>query len=159
MIIILEGPDGSGKTTLAKYFSDKLGYEIKHRSNPKTQKEKDEMMQSYKDDIMNEENIIWDRGFHSELVYGPIKRDKTYISIDQMLELEKDLSIKGTMVIYCTDEIQTLWKRCTSRGEAYIKNIDELQVIKDGYDQLMYNSKHLVPIFTYKLTDVPTYIL
>ena len=39
MIIIIEGPDGSGKTTLANQLSKQTGYKIIHRVQPKSEEE------------------------------------------------------------------------------------------------------------------------
>ena len=36
MIIIIEGPDGSGKTTLAEKLSRQTKYPILHRTQPKS---------------------------------------------------------------------------------------------------------------------------
>ena len=47
MIIIIEGPDGSGKTTLAEKLSRQTKYPIIHRSQPKTDEEKKLMMGEY----------------------------------------------------------------------------------------------------------------
>jgi thymidylate kinase len=35
MLIVIEGPDKTGKTTLAKAIAEQLGYEYKHFSAPK----------------------------------------------------------------------------------------------------------------------------
>lgn len=156
MIIIIEGPDGSGKTTLANYLSKTTGYPIKHRSKPNTPEEKAAMMQSYIDDIRSNDNIIWDRCFYSEMVYGPVMRDQSYISLEQMWQLEKELLDQGVLVIYCTDDTLTLWERCTARGETYITSVEQMAALKDKYDLLMLQGDHLVPITTYKI-KVPTF--
>ena len=41
MVIIIEGPDGAGKTTLAEQLSRQTGYTIVHMSQPKTEEEKE----------------------------------------------------------------------------------------------------------------------
>jgi len=146
MILIIEGPDGSGKTTLAEYLSKQMGFPIKHRSNPKTEEEKREMMQSYIDDIKNSNNIIWDRCFYSEMVYGPVMRDKSYITKYQMLDLEQMLLKAGALVIYCTDDTLELWERCQTRGEHYITTVELMGEIKTRYDKLMLNTNHLIPV-------------
>ena len=40
MILIIEGPDGAGKTTLAEQISGQTGWPIEHRSKPETPEEK-----------------------------------------------------------------------------------------------------------------------
>lgn len=151
MIIIIEGPDGAGKTTLANYLSKKMGYPIKHRSTPKSQEEKDAMMQSYIDDIASGDSMIWDRCFYSEMVYGPVKRDQSYINVEQMVALEVDLQRVGALVIYCTDDVLSLWERCLRTGEKYITNVDELSDIVDRYEKLMIDTVHLIPIVRYEV--------
>jgi thymidylate kinase len=149
VIIIIDGPDGSGKTTLANYLSKQLGFPIKHRSKPETEEEKKQMAQSYVDDIVSGDNIIWDRCFYSEMVYGPTMRDQSYITHGQMLSLEELLLEKGALVIYCTAPIATLWNRAQKRGESYINTFDKMAEIHDRYDHLMRLAKHLIPITNY----------
>ena len=40
MLIIIEGPDGSGKTSLANKIAAQTGWPIVHRSQPKNEEEK-----------------------------------------------------------------------------------------------------------------------
>ena len=61
MIIIIEGPDGSGKTTLAEKLSRQTKYPIIHRSQPKTDEEKKLMMGEYLQTIRSGKNMIFDR--------------------------------------------------------------------------------------------------
>lgn len=151
MIIIIEGPDGAGKTTLANYLSKQLGYPIKHRSKPKTEEEKQQMSQSYIDDIKSNQNIIWDRCFYSEMVYGPIMRDQSYISMAQMHEMEQMLKFTGALVIYCTDETWNLWERCNTRGETYITSVEQIDAIKTAYDKLMLHRNHFIPVTVHRM--------
>ena len=60
MLIILTGPDCSGKSTLAKQLSAQTGYPIQHRSKPKNQAEKDAMMAMYRDLAIAGADVILD---------------------------------------------------------------------------------------------------
>ena len=151
MIFIMEGVDGSGKSTLAKYLSDKTGYPIKHKDKPKTQTEKNAMMADYLQDVKFGFNAIWDRSFYSEMVYGPIMRDKSYITQQQMMELEEALVVNGAIVLYCTGNLHDMWDRCISRGETYIKNVDTLSALHNAYENLMFNKHHKIPIVKYEV--------
>lgn len=151
MIYILEGCDGSGKSTLAKYLSIKTGYPIKHRDKPKTQTEKNAMMADYLQDAKFGFSAIWDRSFYSEMIYGPLIRDKSYITQQQMTELEEALVVNGAIVFYCTGDLFDMWDRCASRGETYIKSIDMLSAIKNAYENLMFNKHHKIPIVKYEV--------
>ena len=92
MIILLEGPDGSGKTTLANKIKQQTGYVLLHRSYPKTKEEKAKMKQEYLEAIKSRKNIIIDRCWYSEMVYGPIMRGESAISYPDMYELEKAIA-------------------------------------------------------------------
>ena len=71
MILIIEGPDGSGKTTLAEKLSKQTGFPVIHRSQPKTEEEKANMMKGYMETIKSGKNAIFDRCWYSEMAYGP----------------------------------------------------------------------------------------
>lgn len=157
MIIILEGPECAGKTTLAKQLLAQMGCSIVHRSQPKTEEEKQFMMNTYVDIIENTERdtmVIFDRCWYSEMVYGKIMRDKSYISLDQMSALEEMLMHRGALIIHCTSDTSTLWSRCLTRGEDYITDVDTLHEIKCGFDHLMHEVAHLIPVVKYEYKDL-----
>lgn len=152
MIYILEGNEGGGKSTLATYLSKTLGVEIRHRSKPKSKKEKDQMMFDYLNDIAKAEhtNVIWDRSFYSEVVYGNVMRDSSVISEDQMYTLEKFMQKNGgAIVYYCVLPISEQWELAQARGEDYITNFEDFKKIHLAYDDMFINKKHLIPIVEY----------
>lgn len=154
MIIIIEGPDGSGKSTLASQLSKQTGYPVVHRSAPKSEEEKQQMMQMYKQAIKEGKNVIFDRCWYSEMVYGPIMRDDSIFSYPQMYELERMLAKKGCIVIYCTAEKDVLWNRATARGEDYVTNYDTFLSICSAYEVLMLGVPHYIPVVKYVYKDV-----
>lgn len=153
MLIIIEGPDGSGKSTLAAKISSQTGYDVVHRSQPKTQADKDRMLAEYILLISSGRNIILDRSWYSEMVYGQVMRDKSVISTSQMYALEEQLTKTGALIIYCTDDKDVLWERCQVRGEDYITDRETFDSICDKYDKLFF-SPHYVPVVTYKCPEV-----
>lgn len=154
MIIIIEGPDGAGKTTLANKLQKQTGYMLLHRSQPKSEEEKAKMMAEYMDVLKSGKNCIMDRCWYSEMVYGPVMRDAAVISYPQMYALERQLARAGGLVIHCTGSLQTLWKRCLTRGEDYIVDKDTFTKIYNGYDELMNGVPHTVPVVTYEYKDL-----
>lgn len=153
MIIIIEGPDGSGKTTLAEKLSRQTGYPVVHRSQPKTEEEKKQMLASYLGAIETGKNIIFDRCWYSEMVYGPVMRDESVISYPEMYFIEEKLTKHGALIIYCTDKPKTLWRRATKRGEDYITDFDTFEQICLNFDVLM-SVPHLVPVVKYDYKDL-----
>lgn len=148
MIFILEGPDGSGKSTLAKKLSEQTGYSVVHMSAPTTEQEKAEMYNMYRQAVLESFDVIFDRSWYSEMVYGPVMRGASCISFEDMYQLELLLCHKGALIIHCTDRLDTLWERCKTRGEDYVTNIETYKAIYNGYERLM-GYPHLVPIVKY----------
>ena len=154
MILILAGPDCSGKSTLAKQLSAQTGYPIQHRRKPKNQAEKDAMMAMYRNLAVTGTDVILDRAWYCEMVYGDIMRDKSYINVDQMYELEVLVARNGGgIIIHCTDETNKLWDRCMERGEEYIQDYETLANIKYMYEWLMHSVPHTLPVVRYTINE------
>lgn len=149
MLIIIDGPDGSGKSTLAKDFQKKTGFEIVHRSKPETQEEKDRMLEEYM--AMGDKDLILDRSWYSEMVYGEVMRDESYISIYDMYKIES--TITNGVIIHCTDDVNKLWERCQSRGEDYIKSYDKLKLIKYKFENIMHSKPHALQVVRYTIGE------
>lgn len=156
MLIILEGPDGSGKTTLATKISKQTGYPILHFAQPKTDEEKQGMFDEYYKLARKNytKNVILDRCWYSEMVYGPIMRDKSYITYPQMYLLEQQLCKHGAMLIYCTAHMSTLWDRCQARGESYVLAWETFRSICKEFDNVINNVPHHIPVVTYEYKDM-----
>ncbi len=154
MIIILEGPDGSGKSHLAEQLSRQTGYPIVHMDKPKTEEEKERMFGEYLTQVRAGKNFIFDRCWYSEMVYGPIMRKESHISMAQMYELEKQLAKTGAMIIYCTGQPAKLWQRCTKRGEDFITNRETFNAICKEFDAIMLGVPHYVPVTRYTYEEV-----
>jgi len=154
MLILLEGPDGSGKTTLAKQLAKQTGYKQVCFSYPKSEQEKAEMLSMYEKVIKSAGNVIIDRCWYSEMVYGPILRKENNISFPQMYTLERLLAKKGAMIIYCTGDRNTLWERCLKRGEDYVTDLEDFINICRGYNTLMLDVPHYIPVTKYEYIDV-----
>ena len=151
MIILIEGPDGAGKTTLANKLADILHCENVHMSYPKTEEEKQQMFQQYLAIITSNsnKNIILDRCWYSEMVYGPVKREKSYISLGQMIQLEHCVNNNGGgFIIYCTGSAKDLYERSKIRGEDYINSSNELSVVVDLYEKI-FRMRHSLPVLKY----------
>jgi thymidylate kinase len=155
MFIFLEGPDGGGKTNLANKLSKAYSYEQAKFSYPKTSHEKRHMFDMYSEFIHTHNDIIVDRCWYSEMVYGPIVRNEHNMTRIKMYELEKlVISQGGGMIIHCTDNIENLWKRFSERGDDYIENDTELLGrIKDHYEYLMHKTPHNIPVFRYEINE------
>lgn len=151
MITIIVGPDGSGKSTLAKALSKASGHPIRHIDKPKNEEEREEMYAMYRNEILTNDNVIYDRFAHCEIAYGPIMRGASALTLKQLYNLERMLLEKGAIIIYCNADIHTLWSRLKERGETFIREKQTLLDIQRRYETLMKIKPHYIPVLEYEV--------
>lgn len=128
MIIIVEGPDGAGKSTLCSLLQKSTGFVLKHLSY-----KDDNSFEAYIERLL-EHNVIFDRFFHSELVYSKVMNRVCALNKDEVATLQV-ITSKVAEVIFCTAQVETLIKRAFVRGEDYI-NESHMAAIVSGYERL-----------------------
>lgn len=142
MIIILEGPDGAGKSTLAKEISDKYFadhgkvLEVVHMSYPKNEEEEKEMYNTYVKLFMEKTDFILDRAWFSEMVYGPIVRTHSVLSGVNYQMLNLLAAEKNAVIFYCHGDKDEFWKRCQIRGESYVTSYEKFNHIYQLYEAM-----------------------
>ena len=140
MFIIVEGPDGAGKSTLVDQLIRQFPFATRlHFGAPTDDKPR---YQVYHKEILRASRIsmvtIMDRSWYSDLVYAPIMRGQTELTIAEAHDLDRTVRMAGGgLIVYCTADIDLLWSRCQSRGETYIPDKDTLERISIGYQTLM----------------------
>lgn len=125
MKIILEGCDGTGKTTLAKKLQDKYGIDYVHvtRNDPSTFE--------FYSQTMFKTNIVWDRHFIGEMIYPTVFNRKGNLRMAQfeiLLELARSEKI---VILILTADNETLIKN-NNRPE-YPEVIKNLLLINDQF--------------------------
>jgi len=139
MIIILEGMDGTGKTTLARKFED-LGYtffkeddKLKHFINFKSDPEKWEyfvtgMNAQLLNVFDNFDNFVKDRFHFSEYVFSKYTNRKSHLSFyhleEHLIHLNKEIYL---FLFQC--DYDTYIERTLNKEEPY-------KFSKDEYDEL-----------------------
>jgi sigma54-dependent transcription regulator len=111
MAIVLEGPDNSGKSTLAQRLYDATGWPIIHAGGPpKTADEVRERL--IKDFSLMQQKVIMDRSFIlSDMIYAPILRGsasfdpRPHIRMVQQL----DLHCRDFCLVFCDAPDNTLF--------------------------------------------------
>ena len=156
MFIIIEGPDGAGKTTLAKQLlRSHPNSKYLHFGCPNEQ-EALYYWRVYAKALLQADSTkvtILDRSWYSDMVYGPIMRNRLEM-VPETVDILEQLVIKngGGLVIYCTADVNILWKRCQERGENYIKTIDRLRDIADKYEEVLSNYC-MLPVIKYNTSN------
>ena len=145
MIHIIEGVDCTGKTTLANKLSIMTGMRVVHFGAPLDHQEILSMVDMYKGFLAVTDNVIMDRSWYSERVYGPVLRGKEQITVAQQHELEDIVMEKGCIIHYCVDTVERIINRMNIRGDDLIK-AHQIESLVKGYDRVMksIDSKMLV---------------
>lgn len=154
MIVIVEGPDGSGKSTLCKQLVAIMGAKYRHFSYPTSTDEANALYETYstflQKVVQNNEDIIIDRMWPSTQVYGEVLRGKSEITEKQAASLEATIK-NHAIIIYCTGNAENMWHSCVERGEDYVTGFKDFYSICRKYDEVMLEQKHLIPVFTYSI--------
>lgn len=153
-LIILEGPDGSGKTTLAK---EQKHLEYIHFGAPP--RGKLGAWYQYYDlleglwDHPRPGGVIIDRFIHGEMIYGPILRGGTDLTWGHIRMLERVLMGLSARLVICLPPLQIIlqnWSR-NLEHEA-IKHEPQMWNIFTFYLRLLGNDLRMLPRSVYDYT-------
>ena len=155
MIIVLEGVDGVGKTTIARKLADSLPLStlLKLSGSPKKVDDTSFMQSTYNSlipfliELGNKAEIVMDRSWVSELVYSPVF--KSYDPESYLKEIINNLHEEVEVhYILLTLKEEELEKRIESKkevqpNEVHIK-MENAKKIMRGYDKWFkdYSPKH-----------------
>lgn len=125
MLVLLEGADGSGKTTLCKQLKE-FGFNV---ADPVNRDETNLYEQWLK--LINKGDAIIDRSFITELVYRTVDGKETGdLNLEQMCYL-----LKYCKVILC--ETDSAFEDSIKRGEDNITDKETATKIKDAYKLIL----------------------
>ena len=144
MLIVLEGCDGTGKTSIAKLIQAvMLDAEIIHCT---AETPNDFKFFSKLIDIGQYRNIILDRGMYGQFVYQSPEDRK--LSNKQLRALELNMLRTGAKVVHVTAMKQTVEDRLNSRSEVPMHTVS---VLLSRFDDLF--EKSLMPVITVDTTN------
>ncbi len=106
MIVVLEGVDGGGKTTLAGKLGLSLGLSYIHVSNPEPG---DDVFQHHFQPIKGiKDDTIVDRLHWSDDVYGAVLRGGPGLSDQEFGFLDGYLASRGAITVLCAPPLETV---------------------------------------------------
>lgn len=137
MIIIVEGPDGSGKSTLVKQICEKLKYE-ELKCIPRNYPGQYSLWNVFLSNCTNSgKNYVIDRCFISELIYRCCMEDSyPNITMSRIVDL---LYNHKVLYIFCENEHS--FTNAIQRGETYVTNKNKHDAIVKAYN-LLFNMIH-----------------
>ncbi|MEG1142290.1 MAG: hypothetical protein RSB77_04930 [Bacilli bacterium] len=125
-MVIIEGIDGVGKTTLVDYFVQNGMTKFHFDYDSKNM----DLLTKYMNILKFEtQQLILDRSFISEMVYGPVIRGKCKLTIEDYKDLLIQYEKVGTSIIYLSAPKEILLSRRKNDS-------NDFEVIKNFYDEL-----------------------
>ncbi|MGI5185411.1 AAA family ATPase [Dactylosporangium sp. CA-152071] len=150
-LVLLEGCDGVGKSTTAARLAEFYGYIVIH--SPATPSTVD-LAARYHGLVTAPGRRVLDRAFVSELVYGPILRSTSRLTIEQSRQLAALVAEHGGVLVHLTANPAVLQSRLRARQREHVPSLDQLQHLLDRYDAVIDDlSNHLTVIRVCTVTD------
>jgi len=147
-MIIIEGVDKAGKTTLAKTLSEKLGWPIEKFGIPNG-----DPIPGYIDRLKNiSAPVIFDRFIYGEVPYSIVKKRERYMQSTELTVLDLMVQSIPHLVLYVRPKRSTILDRIMALKDDYI-NEDEAIRLYDEYDALFENVEADVVTIDEKLAN------
>ena len=115
-VIVLEGCDGTGKSTLATLLGAQYGYTVIRSGRLP---DGADLADRYRETLDQPGNLVLDRSFITELVYGPLRAGRSRLTPDQSAELAFALADRGGVAVHLTAHPKALaWRLRQRDGHA-----------------------------------------
>ncbi len=137
MLIIIEGVDGTGKTTLASLFHDYYNAKILHRGVPVKHP-----LIEYTADLAgyrpgSGKHIVCDRWHIGELVYGPLYRGYSALSSSAFVAVDELLFENGALLVHAKDNIDVILRRLSIRSRFDEPDRAALAQAQAGFERVL----------------------
>lgn len=150
MLVIFEGVDGSGKTTVIKKLKERFGWEeIEWPGKQKDHKAFVEMVKDFTtnhwEEIHNTKVYLMDRGGVGEILYGTLENRFDKFCLPESFSALMDLW-KYCVFVHCSNK--NAHKNAIIRGEDGIaKNADIHKILSYSYKEIAYVITNKADIF------------
>lgn len=144
-LIILEGPDCGGKTTLATELMKRLSNSVKIHHGPFPRVNRQQLPRFYLESMQpmldRWHGLVMDRSWLSEQVYGPVFRGSNRVDDVCRRHLERIAMRHGAVVVLCLppwEKVREKWaerKGLDPKAEM-LENEDQLREVYDRYNKL-----------------------
>ena len=147
-VIVLEGCDGTGKTTLATELEGQHGYTVIHSSRVD---DPAGLADAYRAVLHRPGKLALDRSFISELVYGPLREGRSRLTGREAAELAFALADRGGVLLHLTGHPVALAARLRAR-DGYAPALERLGTLITAYRDVFGALDGAAPIMTMDTT-------
>jgi predicted ATPase len=143
-VIVLEGCDGTGKTTLAAALSAERAYNVVHSG--RTPDDTD-LADRYETILNFPGRLILDRSFISELVYGPLDHGQSRLALSGAVRLTRRVAERGGVLVHLTGRPDIIIARLQAR-DGPAPSVDRVRALIDVYHSTFAVLSGIAPIVT-----------
>lgn len=143
-VVVLEGCDGTGKTTLATTLATQHGYAVVHSG--RTPDDVD-LLARYRSILAIPGKIALDRSFISELVYGPLQHGRSRLTESGAAQLALLVAARGGVLVHLTGRPETIVARLRAR-DGSAPPLECICALIDAYHAVFAALAGTVPIIT-----------
>lgn len=135
-LIIIEGCDCTGKTTMARNLCALYGYNYAHCT--KETKNDFDFFRS----LLEAEHVIFDRFCYGQFVYQP-PSEWNLKNIAGLHQIESEILVRGAKVIYLEASVSAIMYRLSKRGnDAFVPDEPAVTRVLNAYEDIW--SKSLI---------------
>jgi hypothetical protein len=160
-VVILEGPDGGGKTTLAKKLVD-AGFKYRHEGPPPAQVDiVAYYLKILYDSLRSTDHIVHDRLWLGERVYGPVRRGSDRLG-DLGQKLFERLHHSKPIQQYICLPNMTLARQNYSikikESDDYLKSFESWEQVFKIYEAWQKSNSILGPVYDYSIVSAKSVV-
>jgi len=141
-VIVLEGCDGAGKTTLAEALAAQHGYTVVHSGRTPAGTD---LADHYGTILALPRRLVLDRSFISELVYGPLDRGRSRLSLPAAVTLTRRVAERGGVLVHLTGRPDVIATRLRARQEP-AHSADRVRALISAYHSTFVALRGIAPI-------------
>lgn len=144
--VVVEGPDGSGKTELIKRIQHGKKWPMVHVVQPSTPDVRQML------DLASCEPVLFDRYHWSPVVYGKVLRKGPELSDYDLWALEGHLINRGFVLVVCLTDGATMVENNLKEDQLWdeVRRMEVVGHLRDAYLHLMVSTDMPVKLFNYK---------
>jgi predicted ATPase len=141
-VIVLEGCNGTGKTTLAAALAARHGYVVVHSGRTP---DGIDLADHYEAMLALPGRLVLDRSFISELVYGPLDHGRTRLTLPAAIALARLVAERGGVLVHLTGRPEIIAARLHARDEPY-PSVARIRALIRAYHDTFAALGGIVPI-------------